>query len=90
MTHWQDLAGVRPTGGVEGLAKTVLVVEVGRGEEFVHIGLLFDSDAVFAGQHATRRKRGSEDLGTGGVDPFEGAFLAGVEDEEGMQVPVPA
>ena len=47
MTHRQDLAGVRPTGGVEGLAKTVLVVEVGRGEEFVHIGLLLDSDAVF-------------------------------------------
>ena len=88
MSHRQDLAGVRTAGRVEGLAKTVLVVEIGRGEEFVHIGLLLDTDAVFARQHATRRKRGSEDLRTGGVDPFEGALFAGVEDEEGMQVPV--
>ena len=84
MSHRQDLAGVRPAGRIEGLAKTVLVIEIGRGEEFVHIGLLLNADAVFARQHATRRKRRSEDLRTGGMDPFEGAFLAGVEDEEGM------
>ena len=64
------------------------MVRVDIGEQVVHEALFLDPDAVLPGQDAARIERDPQDLGPGGMNPFEYTVDPGVEHQERMQVAV--
>src|SRR6202043_4165105 len=86
--EWEDFAGIEGGVGIEGVVDAGHEIEVGIGKEERHEFGFFHADAVFAGKRAANFDAIADDFG----GYFQGALelrgVAGIVEDDGMQVAV--
>ena len=87
--EWEDFAGIEGGVGIEGVVDAAHEIEVGIGKEERHEFGFFHADAVFAGKSAANFDAIADDFGGGFQGALELHGVAGIVEDDGMQVTVP-